>query len=75
MKQKKHLSKGTALFAAICWTITTVLWAVNISVRISYEYYSWLLLLQVVVLLLSLFNSILNWHRYANYDKNNEQTI
>ena len=68
----KPRSRGTFLFSAICWTITTILWTVTITMRAWAHLYSWLLLLQVIVLLLSLLNTVLNWYRYANYNKKYE---
>ena len=70
MKSKPR-SRGTFLFAAICWTVTVILWAVTVTLRVSGEFFSGLLLLQIAVLLLSLVNAILNWRRYANYNPDN----
>lgn len=64
-------SRGTFLFAAICWTATTILWAVTVAFKVSGEFFSGLLLLQIAVLLLSLVNAIINWCRYASYNPDN----
>ena len=72
MKGRKQLSRGATLFSAICWTITTVLWTITITVKVSGQYYSGLLLLQIAVLLLSLLNAVINWRRWAAYDKNQQ---
>ena len=69
MKEKKSRSRGSTLFSAICWTLTTVLWAVSITINVSGQYYTGLLLLQIAVLLLSLLNTIINWLRYANFNQ------
>lgn len=70
MKSKPR-SRGTILFAAICWTLTTILWGVTVSLRVSGGYLSGLLFLQIAVLLLSLINAILNWLRHARYREDN----
>ena len=73
MKNKSR-SRGSLLFSAICWTITTALWTVTVGFKTSHQDVG-LLILQIAVLLLSLLNAIINWYCYANYDKNNKQTI
>ena len=71
MKNKPR-SRSTFLFAAICWTVSTLMWAAHIVLRIiTLADPGWLTILQIAAMLLSLVNAILNWHRCANYNPDN----
>ena len=69
-KEYKPRSKGTLLFSSICWTVTTVLWVITLS--LSFNSSSSLTYLQIFVFLLSFLNAVLNWCRFARYKENNE---
>ena len=69
-KESKPRSRGTLLFSSICWTITTVVWVVTVSLH--FDPNDKLTYLQIFVFLLSLINAIINWCRFVRYKENYE---
>ena len=69
-KAHKPRSKGNLLFSSICWTVTSVLWMITLS--LNFNPGSSLTYIQILVFLLSFLNAVLNWCRFARYKENNE---
>ena len=68
-KASKPRSRGTLLFAAICWTVCTLIWSLTILLHTLRGNDTSLLILQIFVLALSALNAVLNWLRWASYPK------
>lgn len=67
---KKKMSKRGALAVAVIWTAVTVMWLINLAVRLGRSYEDeGVLILTVITLLASIAAAVANWYRYINYEE------
>ena len=67
---KKKMSKRGALAVAVIWTTVTVMWLINLAVRLGRSYEDeGLLILTAITLLASIAAAVANWYRYINYQE------
>ena len=67
---KKKMSKRGALAVAVIWTTVTVMWLINLAVRLGRSYEDeGLLILTAITLLASIAAAVANWYRYINYEE------
>ena len=67
---KKKMSKRGALAVAVIWTTVTVMWLINLAVRLGRSYEEeGLLILTAITLLASIAAAVANWYRYINYEE------
>ena len=66
MKDKKPRSRGGLLFAAICWSVTAVIWAwlaFSPSTKEDTSQFT----LHLIVMAVCVFSAVMNWIRYARF--------